>query len=285
MATMVGVIGGSGLGAALGAVGGGQTHDIDTPYGKPSSPITVTQVAGVPVALLARHGIGHVHSPTQIPVRANIWALKKLGVTHILAGSAVGSLREEIEPRQLVVPDQIIDKTYRRTPTFFDDVVVHAEFAQPFCPNLRKVLLDTGRSLGKTIHEGGTYVCMEGPAFSTRAESLLHVSWGAHLIGMTLMPEAKLAREAEICYAALCLPTDYDCWRPHVAHDGLLAEIIGNLNAATANALDVIRSAVPAVGNAACGCQSSLKHAVWTDRTKIPADVKAKHALLLGKYL
>jgi len=287
----VGIIGGSGLGAALGALGQGQLHDVDTPFGKPSQPIAVTEVDGVPVALLARHGLGHRHSPTFVPYRANIFALKKLGVTHVLASAASGSLKEEIAPRELVVLDQAIDKTFRRPNTFFDELVVHTELAAPFCPTLRGLMLAAAPQVSTKVHPRGTYICMEGPGFSTRAESELHRSWGAELIGMTLLPEAKLAREAELCYAAVGLATDYDCWRPaaqEVSKLALLEEIVGNLKAATANALALLRATLPAVGaldSAACGCQTALSQAIWTDKAVISDDVKTKLRPLIGKYV
>ena len=288
---MVGVIGGTGLGEALGALGGGSVEQPDTPFGRPSGPITVTEVEGVPVALLSRHGEGHLLNPSAVPYRANIYALKEMGVTHILASGAVGSLREEIAPRSLVIPDQVIDRTFRRAGTFYDDLAVHVEFASPFCGGLRNLLARSGTGLATRIHEGGTYVCMEGPQFSTRAESELHRSWGASLIGMTVMPEAKLAREAEICYALVALPTDYDCWRPHPAHvdqNKLIEEILGNVKAATANALLLIRKAiagVPAVAARPCSCQSALSLAVWSDRARLTHEVREKLRPLLGRQL
>ena len=247
----VGIIGGSGLGQALGGITAKEIHDVDTPFGKPSQPIVVSEVEGVRVALLARHGAGHRHSPTFVPYRANIYALKQLGVTHVLASAASGSLKEEIAPRDLVVVDQAIDKTFRRPNTFFDELAVHTELASPFCPTLRGLMLAAAPKVKAKVHAAGTYVCMEGPGFSTRAESELHRSWGAELIGMTLLPEAKLAREAELCYAAVGLATDYDCWRPpehEVDKLKLLEEIIGNLKSATANALELLRATLPAVG-------------------------------------
>lgn len=285
---MLGIIGGSGLGQALGALGGTPT-EVQTPFGPPSAPILLTSLDGMKVALLARHGEGHVHNPSQVPSRANIFALKTLGVTHVLASAAVGSLHEDIRPRELVIPDQVIDRTYRRPGTFFEELAVHVEFAVPFCPSLRTALL--ALPSGVKVHPRGTYVCMEGPQFSTRAESELHRSWGADLIGMTLMPEAKLAREAELCYAAVCLPTDYDCWRPtpdDLDKHALLQEILGNLQAATAAALALLRLAVPAVRALAqtpCHCQSALEHAIWTDRARIPSDVKQRLRPLLGRYV
>ncbi len=288
---MVGIIGGTGLGEALGALGAGQVHEVETPFGRPSGPITTTEIGGVPVALLSRHGEGHMLNPSRVPYRANVFALKALGVTHVLASGAVGSLREELAPRQLVIPDQILDETFRRAATFYEDLAVHVEFASPFCATLRNVLVRSATNLPTRVHQGGTYVCMEGPQFSTRAESELHRSWGASLIGMTAMPEAKLAREAEICYALVALPTDYDCWRPHPAHvdqNRLIEEILGNVKAATQNAIELIRRAVPNIVAAAekpCPCQSALALAIWSDRARIPAEVRERLRPLLGKYL
>jgi 5'-methylthioadenosine phosphorylase len=288
---VIGVIGGTGLGEALGALGGGEVRTVETPFGPPSGPITLAELDGQRLALLARHGEGHLRNPSTVPYRANIWALKSLGVTHILASGAVGSLREEVAPRHLVIPDQVIDRTFRRAGTFFDDLAVHVELATPFCATLRNVLVKAGTGFPARIHQGGTYVCMEGPQFSTRAESELHRSWGASLIGMTVMPEAKLAREAEICYALVALPTDYDCWRPHPStldQAKLLEEIIGNVKVATQNAIELIRRAVPKIaeiGERPCPCQSALALAIWSDRARIPPSVKEKLGPILGKYL
>jgi 5'-methylthioadenosine phosphorylase len=288
---MLGVIGGTGLGEALGALGTGQVHEVETPFGRPSGPITVTDIGGVPVALLSRHGEGHLLNPSRVPYRANIFALKVLGVTHILASGAVGSLREELAPKTLVIPDQVMDKTFRRAGTFYEDLAVHVELASPFCATLRNLLVKGGTGLSTRVHQGGTYVCMEGPQFSSRAESELHRAWGASLIGMTVMPEAKLAREAEICYALVALPTDYDCWRTHAVHADqakLIEEILGNVKIATQNALELIRRTIPgvaAVAEKACPCQSALALAIWSDRARIPAEVKDRLRPLLGKYL
>jgi 5'-methylthioadenosine phosphorylase len=288
---VVGIIGGTGLGEALGSLGGGDSREVVTPFGAPSGPITLAEVDGHPVALLSRHGEGHVRNPSTVPYRANIWALKSLGVTHILASGAVGSLREEVAPRNLVIPDQVIDRTFRRASTFFDDLAVHVELAAPFCTGLRNVLVKAGTGFPTRIHQGGTYVCMEGPQFSTRAESELHRSWGASLIGMTVMPEAKLAREAEICYALVALPTDYDCWKPHPAsldQAKLIEEILGNVKAATQNAIELLRRAVPRVAEIAekpCSCQSALALAIWTDKARIPPEAREKLRPLLAKYL
>jgi 5'-methylthioadenosine phosphorylase len=288
---VIGVIGGTGLGEALGALGAGEARKVETPYGPTSGPITLTDVEGQRVALLARHGEGHLRNPSTVPYRANIWALKSLGVTHILASGAVGSLREEVAPKTLVIPDQVIDRTFRRAGTFFDDLAVHVEFAAPFCTTLRNVLEKAGTGFPARIHKGGTYVCMEGPQFSTRAESELHRSWGASLIGMTVMPEAKLAREAEICYALVALPTDYDCWKPHQANldqAKLIEEILGNVKVATQNALELIRRAIPKIvetGDKPCACQSALALAIWSDKSRIAADVKERLRPILSKYL
>jgi 5'-methylthioadenosine phosphorylase len=288
---VVGIIGGTGLGEALGAIGQGEVREVETPYGRPSGPITLTEVGGVPVALLARHGEGHLLNPSQVPYRANVYALKSLGVTHVLASGAVGSLREEVAPRHLVIPDQVIDRTFRRPSTFFDDLAVHVELAAPFCGSLRNALVKAGAAFPTRIHQGGTYVCMEGPQFSTRAESELHRSWGASLIGMTVMPEAKLAREAELCYALVALPTDYDCWKPHPNHldqAKLIEEILGNVKAATQSAVELLRRAIPhvaALADKPCPCQSALALAIWSDRSKIPAATQDRLRPILGKYL
>jgi 5'-methylthioadenosine phosphorylase len=288
---MIGIIGGTGLGETLGAMGAGQSHTIDTPFGMPSGPIITTQIGGVPVALLSRHGPGHLLNPSSVPFRANIYALKTLGVTHILASAAVGSLREKIAPRDLVLPDQAIDKTFCRPTSFFDGLAVHVEMATPFCPTLRSLLGGVATGLPLTVHMTGTYVCMEGPQFSTRAESEMHRAWGADLIGMTLLPEAKLAREAEICYAAVALVTDYDCWRKRILREDkveLLEEIMANVRAATENALQLIGQALPHVAAQAdqpCECQSALRLAIWSDRSMIPEDVSLRLSPILGRYL
>ena len=283
---MIGIIGGTGLGEALGAFGKSETHDLETPFGRPSAPIVTATIDGVPVALLARHGEGHLLPPSRVPYRANIFALKTLGVTQLLASGAVGSLREELKPRDLVVPDQLIDRTFRRAGTFYQELAVHVEFAAPFCPQLRRALLASGRA-----RDGGTYLCMEGPQFSTRAESELHRGWGADLVGMTALPEAKLAREAEICYALVALVTDYDCWRPRreqVDQLRLLEEIIANLRAATEGALALVRAALPEshrLRESPCPCRSALALAIWSDKTRIPAPERERLAPLIGRYL
>jgi len=288
----VGIIGGSGLGDAICSQVKGRPVDISTPFGSPSNVLVETALDGWDVVLLNRHGAGHLIPPSKVPYRANIYALKAAGCTHVIASGAVGSLREKIRPKHLVIPDQVIDKTYRRVPTFFDEgLAAHAEFAAPFCPVLRRHLLNCAGAVETTVHDGGTYVCMEGPAFSTRAESEMHRLWGGDLIGMTCMPEAKLAREAEMAYAAVCLPSDYDCWRPAPGdldkHD-LLKEIIGNLTEATASAIALIKAAIARFGEIAdvpSPAHSAMEMAVWSNREMIPADVKERLSVLIGKYL
>jgi 5'-methylthioadenosine phosphorylase len=226
-----------------------------------------------------------------VPYRANIFALKELGVTHILASGATGSLREQIKPGHLVICDQVIDRTTRRPNTFFDEgVVAHVEFAEPFCPSLRALLIESGVEIDATLHASGTYVCMEGPAFSTVAESNMHQMWGGDLIGMTALPEAKLAREAEMCYALIALPTDYDCWRPHAPgqdKQALLTEIIGNLQAATDNAITLLKRTLPKlVGHLdePCPCRNALELAIWSDKSQVAPAVVKKIKPILGRY-
>ena len=286
----VGIIGGSGLGDTLD--GGGKAVKVSTPFGEPSGEIVQADWRGTPVALLNRHGPGHLINPSMVNYRANIYALKALGCTHVIASGAVGSLREEFAPRHLVVPDQVIDKTYRRAGTFFDEfLAAHVEFANPFCPVLRRHLLACANAVQTPVHDGGTYVCMEGPAFSTRAESELHRAWGGDLIGMTVMPEAKLAREAEMAYALVALPSDYDCWKPaHAELDKheLLKEIIGNLTEATANAVALIKAAVERfaeITDVPSPAHSALELAIWSDRSRIPPAARQRYGVLVEKYL
>ena len=286
----VGIVGGSGLGDALcqGQVG---SVEVDTPFGPPSDAIIETTWSGTPIAILQRHGPGHLIPPHMVNYRANIYALKAVGCTHVIASGAVGSLREEIHPRDLVIVDQAIDKTYRRAGTFFDDLAAHIELASPFCPVLRKHLASCRNAAGTEVHDGGTYICMEGPAFSTRAESEMYRGWGGDVIGMTCMPEAKLAREAEMAYALVCLPSDYDCWRPAPAeldkHE-LLKEIIANLQAVTANAVSLIQEAIRRFGEIAdipSPAHSALELAIWSNRAMIPPAVKQRLGVLVAKYL
>jgi len=276
---LIGMIGGTGLGDALAEqIVDAELHDVDTPFGKPSAPILVGRYGERQVAFLNRHGAGHTLSPSEVPYAANIFALKKLGVHTVIASGAVGSLREDIAATDLVLVHQYIDKTFRRRSTFFEGVAaVHCEMAQPVCSNLRTMLAKTAKNIDVKTHIEGTYVCMEGPQFSTRAESLLHRAWGGDLIGMTGMPEAKLAREAQMCYAMVALVSDYDCWKPHEHGKDkktLLKEILGNLAAATDNCLKLLKAVIEGSATLACDkcpCRHSLDLAVWTDKSHINA--------------
>ena len=285
----IGVIGGSGL---YGMEGMTDIEEVavQTPFGNPSDVITVGKVEGVSMAFLPRHGRGHRISPTEIPVRANIWALKSLGVEWVISVSAVGSLREHIAPRDLIIPDQLFDRTKSRVNTFYEGgIVVHCTFAEPFCPTLSELLLESASELRDVkVHAGGTYVCIEGPLFSTKAESRVYRSWGMDIIGMTALPEAKLAREAELCYATIACATDYDVW--HESEESVTVEmVIGNLSANVANAQRILRlvaQKIPADRSAnTCGCPSALEDAILTDRSLIPEEVKERYSLLIGKYL
>ena len=285
----IGIIGGSGL-YNMEALSDVQEVNIDTPFGSPSDALIVGKLDGVSVAFLARHGRGHTLTPSELPFRANIYAMKSLGVEYLISASAVGSLKEAAKPVDMVVPDQFIDRTKNRVSTFFGEGIVgHIAFGDPVCPNLAEVLADAVESQnfdGVTLHRGGTYICMEGPAFSTKAESNLYRSWGATVIGMTNLPEAKLAREAEMAYATLAMVTDYDCWHPD--HDSVTVEmVIGNLQKNAVNAQKVIREVVrrlttnPPLSDA----HSALRYAIITPLDRAPAATKAKLALLLHKYL
>lgn len=296
----IGIIGGSGLGDMFDVPGSETvktTHDLDTPFGKPSGPITVVEWSGVEVCLLQRHGPGHVLNPTAVPYRANIYAMKALGVTHLLASGATGSLREHLHPGELCIADQVVDKTYKRDNTFFEKAAVHVEFSSPFCPVMRRWLLDAAKQLPAegeaghvNVHDGGTYVCMEGTVFSTRAESEWHRQLGGDLIGMTVMPEAKLAREAELAYALIALPTDYDSWKPHdpnqPQHD-LLMEIIGNLKKASAAGIALMKAALvdlSVLQAEPSPAHSALALGIWSDKSQIdPAEIK-RLEVLWGKY-
>ncbi|MCB9508306.1 MAG: S-methyl-5'-thioadenosine phosphorylase [Myxococcales bacterium] len=280
----IGIIGGSGL-YDIDGIEVLDELDIDTPFGKPSDKILVGSLNGRRVAFLPRHGRGHVHNPTQVPVRANIWALKSLGVFWLTTVSAVGSLREEIAPRHFVIPDQIIDRTRARENTFFDRMAVHVGFSHPFDPTLRKILLAACNAEGVTVHDGGTYVCMEGPLFSTKAESEMHRSWGASLIGMTALPEAKLAREAEMSYASICLATDYDVWRD--AEEVDVSEVMANVAANVKNVKNVLRrviAEVPLGQEATSSAYSALQHAIMTKPDQISDEAWREVGLLIGKY-
>lgn len=259
--------------------------DIDTPFGKPSDSIKIAQFGDRKAAFLPRHGVGHRYLPTEIPVKANIWALKKIGVEKIIAVSAVGSLKEEIRPRDIVIPDQIIDRTKQRPSTFFGEGLVgHLGFADPFCSELSDLLYTTVKDLGYRVHRDETYVCMEGPLFSTRAESHMYRSWGGGVIGMTAIPESKLAREAELCYALIAMSTDYDCWKED-EEDVTIEMIVQNLQANTAAAQSVIKRLMETIqDDGTCGCQEAAQFAILTNPKLIPEDVKKKLGLFYEKY-
>lgn len=285
MSGILGVIGGSGL-YEMEDLKNARQVVVRTPFGAPSDALVVGEIEGRTVAFLPRHGRGHRIDPSRINYRANIYALKKIGVDALLSISAVGSMKEGIRPGDVVVVDQFFDHTKSRQNTFFSDGVVgHVTFADPVCPVLSGIAVEAARKVVRRVHRGGTYLCMEGPAFSTRAESNIYRKWGVDVIGMTNMPEAKLAREAELCYAALALATDYDCWhasREDVTIDAVLAILGKNVE----NSRKIVRGVakrLPLSGE--CGCGEALKHAVITDRKKIPAAARKRLSLLLGKYL
>ena len=284
-AAAIGVIGGSGL-YQMPELAGVREVEIKTPFGKPSDPLIRGRLGGVDLIFLPRHGKGHRWLPTEINFRANIFALKKLGVERIISVSAVGSLREEIAPGHLVVPDQFIDRTTQRPSTFFGrGVVAHVSLANPFCSVLSKVLVTAARQEGAEVHSGGTYVCMEGPQFSTRAESHLYRAWGAHVIGMTNLQEAKLAREAEICFGTLALATDYDCWNDQ-AGDVEIEHVLTVLKQNVALAQRTIARASAELSEPrSCGCVSALKDAIITERARIPKRIRAELQPIIGKYL
>ena len=281
----IGVIGGTGL-YDIEGVTDLKEVDINTPFGEPSDRIGVGKLGGVGIAFLPRHGKGHRISPTEVPSRANIYALKSLGVEYIISVNAVGSLKEGIKATDMLIPDQLIDRTCHRISTFFSDgIVAHIPFAEPLCPGLRDVLYHAAAESGATVHPQGTYIVMEGPAFSTRAESFLHRSWGADVIGMTALPEAKLAREAEICYAIIACITDYDCW--HEEHEAVTVDIILETlrknDDTTRRIIKLAAGRIPEIRD--CDCASALKTAIVTDPALIPAEQKQKLDLLIGKYI
>ena len=281
----IGVIGGSGL-YDMDTLTNVEEIAVETPFGAPSDRYIVGTLEGVRVAFLPRHGRGHRFSPSELNFRANIYGLKMLGVEHIISVSAVGSLKEHIHPLNVVIPDQFFDRTRGRVSTFFGDgLVAHVAFADPVCPCLSDLLYQATVEQGATAHKGGTYLCMEGPAFSTRAESNVYRQWGMDIIGMTNLQEAKLAREAEICYATMAMVTDYDCWH-ETEEDVTVEAIIANLNKNAALAKQVIQAVVPRIaGERACICASALKYALITNPAVIPAATRQKLDLLVGKYL
>lgn len=282
----------------IGIIGGSGVYDIDgikiieerkieTPFGDPSAPVTIGELDGRRVAFIPRHGKDHEFNPSTVPYRANMWALKSLGVFWLVTVSATGSLKQEIVPGHFVIPDQIIDKTVKRANTMFDEIAVHAGLSYPFHPMLREVLLDVIKEDGKiTVHDGGTYVCMEGPAFSTIAESNLHRAWGASLIGMTAMPEARLARECEMCYATIALPTDYDVWHEDDHVD--VAKVIETLNKNVSNVKRILAAIIPKIPldrEEECDASFALKNAIMTKPERIPEWTKTNLSIILDKYL
>jgi 5'-methylthioadenosine phosphorylase len=281
----IGIIGGSGLYSMPGLTNVREER-LETPFGEPSDAFVLGDLEGRKVAFLARHGRGHRLLPSELNFRANIYAMKKLGVERILSISAVGSLKEEHKPTDFVIPDQFIDRTFARVSTFFGDGIVgHVGFGDPVCGTVAKTFEAACAEVGVVGKRGGTYVCMEGPQFSTRAESNLYRSWGADVIGMTNLQEAKLAREAEICYATVAMVTDYDCWRE--GHDDVTVDqIVAVLHQNAENAAKVVRAAVGAMpSERKCACASALQYAILTDRKAIPDATRQRLALLLDKYL
>jgi 5'-methylthioadenosine phosphorylase len=281
----VGIIGGSGL-YALAGHGEMEEVTLDTPFGAPSGSYRVGEVSGRKVAFLARHGEGHVLMPSELNYRANIWGFKKLGVTRLLSASAVGSLKEELPPRHFVMADQFIDRTRLRTATFFGDgMVAHVGFADPICPELRPLAFEVASDLDLPVQDRGTYVCMEGPQFSTRAESELYRSWGADVIGMTNLTEAKLAREAELCYLTVAMVTDYDCWKAEeepVTVEMLLGHLQANAEAVQ-GLLETLLLRLPA--EASCSCSQALATALITRPESVPPETRERLSLLVDKYL
>ena len=285
MSITIGIIGGSGL-YDMAELTDREERSVTTPFGDPSAPYVVGTLRGKRVAFLARHGAGHRFTPSELNYRANIYGFKTLGVEYILSASAVGSLKEEYKPMDLLIPDQFMDRTRGRISTFFGGgLVAHVGFAHPFCSPLSDIAYRSAQAAGATVHKGGTYVCMEGPQFSTLAESNLYRSWGMDIIGMTNLQEAKLAREAEICYSTIALVTDYDCWHP--SHDQVTVEmIIANLVQNARTAQQVIAGAIDALPfERSCECATALKHAIITRPEAISAEAKSRLAPLVGKYL
>ena len=288
MKTMIGVIGGSGV-YQIDGLEGASWVKVKTPWGKPSDDLLLGRLDGIPMAFLPRHGRGHVHAPSDVNFRANIDALKRLGCTDVIAVSAVGSLREDYRPGDFVIVDQYIDRTFARPKSFFGaGCVAHVGFAHPTCPRLSAACADAARKAGVTVHEGATYIAMEGPQFSTLAESRLYRSWGADVIGMTGMPEAKLAREAELCYASVAMVTDYDCWHP--GHDAVdVAAVIRTLTANAGNARALVTNLPALLGpdRAPCphGCDRALDAALMTAPDKRDPDLLAKLDAVAGRVL
>jgi 5'-methylthioadenosine phosphorylase len=281
----IGIIGGSGL-YDMAELTDREQREVETPFGDPSAPYVVGTLRGKRVAFLARHGTGHRLMPSELNYRANIFGFKVLGVEYILSASAVGSLKAEYKPMDLVIPDQFVDRTWGRLSTFFGNgLVAHVGFAHPFCRRLSEIAFRSAQNAGATVHKGGTYVCMQGPQFSTLAESNLYRSWGMDIIGMTNLQEAKLAREAEVCYTTIALVTDYDCWHP--SHDAVTVDmIVANLIQNAQTAQQVIAAAVDELPfDRSCECATALKHALITRPEAIPADTRQRLAPIVRKYL
>jgi 5'-methylthioadenosine phosphorylase len=281
----VGIIGGSGLYKMEGMTAV-ERLSVNTPFGEPSDTIIVGTLEGIGVAFLPRHGEGHRISPSELPAKANIYALKSLGVERIISVSAVGSLREEIQPLDIVVPDQLIDGTKGRASTFFTDGIVgHVSLAEPFCPVLSQLSFEASTKVGAEVHKGGTYLVVEGPQFSTKAEAKLYRSWGADVIGMTALPEAKLAREAEICYSTLAVVTDYDCW--HTSYESVTADmILTNLRKGVQTVKKILKSLLPSIPQKRdCSCADALKYAIATEMKYIPKEKREQLGLFIGRYL
>jgi len=285
VALKIGIIGGSGL-YEIDGLTDVREVTVETPFGAPSDAIVHGKLGATELFFLPRHGRGHRLLPSELPFRANLWALKHLGVSRVIAVGAVGSLREEIAPGHLVVPDQFIDRTFNRVGTFFGNgIVAHVAFGDPVCPVLSQSLVESARRVNATVHVGGTYVCMEGPQFSTRAESELYRSWGASIIGMTNLQEAKLAREAELCFATLALATDYDCWKQD-AHEVAIEDVLKVMHDNVVLAKQVVHDVVPTLpASPGCGCGRALEHGIITDRARIPARVKRDLAPIIGRYV
>ena len=282
----IGVIGGSGLYEIEGRTDIEEVR-LETPFGDPSDAYITGKLEGVKMVFLPRHGRGHRLLPSEVPYRANIYGMKKLGVQRIISVSAVGSMKEEIVPGHIVIPDQFFDRTQgKRASTFFGKGVTgHVQFADPVCPELSDVLFTAGQSAGATVHKGGTYICIEGPNFSTRAESTIYRSWGVDIIGMTNLPEARLAREAEICYGTVALATDYDCW--HDGHDDVTVEaVLAIIRQNVDMARNIIKQAISALSSVPqCECGEALKFAIMTDHSLIPEQTRQDLEPIIGKYL
>ena len=281
----IGIIGGSGL-YEMQELTDVEHVSLETPFGAPSDTYVMGTLEGIRVAFLSRHGKGHRLSPSELNFRANIYGFKKLGVAHLISVTAVGSLKETIRPLDIVVPDQLYDRTKKRVGSFFGNgLVAHIAFADPMCPDLARLIYEEGKQVGASIHQGGTLLCIEGPAFSTRAESNVYRQWGMDIIGMTSLQEAKLAREAEICYAAMAMVTDYDCW--HAEESEVTVEtVVQNLKKNISSAKKIIAVVVPKIlAERKCICARALKNAMMTEADAIPLQTRKKLKLLLGKYL